>query len=266
MPKLNFLLILIFSGLLWPNQTLHAEDNDRFNEGIKKYQQKDYAGAEIIWSKIIQKNPMDAPALLNQALTYSQQKKWGLALAYLREAQMLEPRNSKIQQAYEFAITNAKSRGFQEEDTFLNSFEFHVGKYFLLPEILSFHWFLSLVLLIVLGQLFRQRRRSKYTGAPVPKWGNLHWSFTSTWVLLSLVLLLKIASTTEQKATVIKSGSTTIRSAPVADAAELAEIPEGALISIRDFYQDWVQVRFDKVPVGWLQRKDLLLLTPEGFR
>ncbi len=265
MHKLNSIIIFCFFSLTWLNPARSDEFPKLFAEGIKKYQQKDFSGAEKVWADITKKTPLDASVLLNQALSYSQQKKWGLALAYLREAQLIDPRNASVQQAYQFVLTNMKSRGFHEEDSFIGTFEFQFGKYFLLPEILSVHWLLSLILLLCLGRLFRERRRSVYKGQHAPQWQPLHWTLSAVWALISFVLVLKIASSVDQKATIISSGSAPIRSAPMAEAAELADIPEGTLISIRDFYQDWVQVRFADLPVGWLQRKDLLLLTPEGF-
>ena len=166
----------------------------------------------------------------------------------------------------EFILSTSKSKELLEESSILSPYEFSFSKYFLLPEILTLHWIISFFALLVFGKLFRNRRKAQFLLEIPPKMNVLHWGLITTWSLLTFVLLLKIVGSIDQRATIIHLKSVAIRSGPVPDAAELFDIPEGANVIVKDYYKNWVQIRFGQYPVGWVSRNDLLLLTPDGFR
>lgn len=236
-----------------------------FEEGLQSYKDKDFQAAELAFGQALKLQPLNAALLFDQALNYSQQKKWGLALAHLRQAQILDPRLSGLNQAFDFLNANLKSASTLQEDSLAADFHGVIGKYFLLPELLIVHWVLSLALLLTMTRLFRRRRRAKQRGEVLPTWQNSHWGVSFLWITASLVLLLKIHWSLDTRATVVAPGDTIVRSGPLPNAAELATIPEGAFISVTDFYKDWVQVRFNQRPVGWVPRKDIFLNTAEGL-
>lgn len=263
MKKVVFLILLIIKlNNAWAN----PDENTAFNAGLAKYKAKDFAAAEAEWSPLIKMDSTNPPILYNQALALVQQQKWGPALAHARQGLLIEPRFNGFHQILNYIDFKMKTRGRQTEDSIASSFEDSFGKYFLLQEALLTHWVLSLVMILVLGALFRARRKSIRNGQEPPGWQSWHWLTASVWIIATLILLLKVTTSIDQKATVIASGPVAIRSAPMDSAAELSQIPEGSLVSIRDFYQDWVQVRFGQYPVGWITRKEVVLLTPEGFR
>ena len=237
-----------------------------FSRGVSEYQSNDYSGAEKSFGSYLTQDPLGAEAHFNQALVFSQQKKWGKALAYLRQTELMAPRQSGLPQAFAFISTNYKPQGSLQEDSLLNSFHDSFGHTFMLPEILTLHWIFSLGVLIYGTVLFRQRRMARKSGEVIGSLGPRAWALGAMWCLFSVVLGLKVARSLDTQATVISPGAAIIRSGPVPEAAELGSIPEGAAISVRDFYKDWVQVRFDRQPVGWLQRKDIAIITPEGLR
>lgn len=258
---LAFLLLMVFGGLA------HADTaTSTFDEGLQKFRAAEFPAASEKFEEGLKANPTDSAALINNGLALTHQKKWGLALAHLRQAQLLSPRRTQIQESINFIKGEMKSKIPLVEDSLINSFETTFGQYLLLPELLAAHWTMSLILLIVFGKLFRDRRRAKKmdTIPPGPQWR--HWTVAAPWLVLTVLVVFKIASSLDQKATVVASGSISIRSGPLPDAAILSELPEGALITVRDYYKDWVQVHFADNPVGWIPRKEILLLTPAGLR
>jgi uncharacterized protein YraI len=112
----------------------------------------------------------------------------------------------------------------------------------------------------VLSRLFRARRRARLQGVEIPGWNKRSLSLTLIWIILSSVLLLKVGWNATQRATVIADNAVQLKSGPFSEAAELAQIPEGALITVRDHYQGWVQIRFSDQPVGWVERKNIRFL------
>lgn len=213
------------------------------------------------------KLPVADPALFfNKALQFIKTNQIGLALAYLREAQLLAPRHQKTQGALDYLQFQLKSKGFQKSEAFLPLVEDSLGKYYKLPEALALHWAFSLVALVILGKLFRDRRRARLKANPIPPWKIKHWTFCSIWLLMSTLLLFKILISVGQQATVIKPGVSFLRSGPLPDAAELNEVPEGALVTIKDYHNDWVLIKYNQSPLGWITKNDLLILTPEGLR
>lgn len=213
------------------------------------------------------KIPAHDPVLFfNKALQFIKTNQLGLALAYLRETQLLAPRHQKTQDALNYLQYQLKAKGFQKSDSFLSVFEDSLGKYFLLPEALTLHWSFSLVCLVILSKLFRDRRRARLKANPIPPWKLKHWSICSLWIFMSTILLFKTLTSLDQQATIIKPDVAFLRSGPLPDAAELNEIPEGALVTIKDYHGDWVQIRYNQGPLGWIAKNDLLILTPEGLR
>lgn len=213
------------------------------------------------------KLPVNDPALFfNKALQFIKTNQIGLALAYLREAQLLAPRHEKTQDALNYLQFQLKSKGLQKSDAFLPLFEDFLGKYYKLPEAFALHWAFSLVCLVILSKLFRDRRRARLKVNPIPQWKIKHWMLCSVWLLMSTILLLKIITSTDQQATIIKPGVAFLRSGPLPEAAELNEVPEGALVTIKDYHNDWVLIRYNQSPLGWIAKNDLLILTPEGLR
>ncbi len=207
------------------------------------------------------------PALFfNKGLEFINKKQTGLAIAYLREAQLLAPRHPGTKQALEYLQFQLKSKGFEQPDSLLGLFNDKIGRHFVLPEILSIHWVFTLITLVILTKLYRARRRAQWKSQPIPPWRFTHWTLGSLWVLISFILLLKIQVSLDQQGSIIQSGISILRSGPLPDAAELAQIPEGALVIIKDSYHDWLLVRYNEKPLGWVAKNDLLILTPQGFR
>jgi tetratricopeptide (TPR) repeat protein len=263
---IRFLISFLILNGIFVHFGWAVEPTAVFETGLQQYQKQDYHGAEQSWNQVLNTFPNDVATLYNQGLNFIQQKRWGMALAFLRQVQLLSPRHLSVEKALDFVEASMKSRGFNSDQTFLATFENSAGKYILLPEILGIHLLLSLAVLLILGQLFRERRRARFQGAPLHRWAPGHLAAVSTWLLFTVVLVLKIAASLNQQATVITSGLVAVRSGPFKEAAQLGDLPEGALIIVRDFYQDWVQIQFGKTPTGWVPRKEVLLLTPDGLK
>jgi hypothetical protein len=266
MAKLVLLLYIISLSPLSSRAATSGVVTDLFAQGLDAYRTKDFSTAEGFWRKALHQSPVDASILYNQSLNFIQQKKWGYALAYLRQTQLVNPRHSGAQQATAYLEATLKSRGFRDEETLANSFESSLGKFILLPEVLALHLIASLILILILGKHFRERQRANYTENPIPSWRLIHFGTFFIWLLVSMGLGLKTIYSLPQRATVVSEGSVAIRSGPMVEAAELSSVPEGALVAIREYYQDWLQIRYAQLPVGWVQRKHLLLITPEGLK
>lgn len=220
----------------------------------------------ILRTEAIQLPSHDPALFFNKALQFIKSNHVGLALAYLRETQLLAPRHQKTQTALNYLQYQLKAKGFQKADAFLPIFEDSLGKYFLLSEILTLHWTFSLISLIILSKLFRDRRRARLKTSPIPPWNFKHWTLCSLWIFMSTMLLFKTLTSLDQQATIIKPNIAFLRSGPLPEAAELYEIPEGSLVTIKDYHDDWVQIRYNQGPLGWVAKNDLLILTPEGLR
>lgn len=265
--KLVLKVTLVTVFIVVFSQLLKAQEVPQFfMEGSKQYQQQNYAGAVSNWTRQLKADPLDTNVLFNLSLAFSNQQKWGLALAHLYELHLLDPRHTKANQVANYIDSHFKSMPSQIEDSFLSLFDRYVGGYFLLQEILFAHFVLSLTLLIVLAQLFRERRLAPLREMLPPPWEIKHWSFIFLWVGLTLTLFLKIWTSTYQKGVIITPGNVAIRSGPLSDAAELTSISEGSVVLIKDYYKDWLQVQFGRAPVGWIERKNLALLTSQGLR
>lgn len=219
-----------------------------------------------MYSLAIKQSVADPTDLFNQSLTFIKQQNFGLALAYLREVQLLMPRHRGTQQALDYIQHQLLSRGFKPEDSLLADIESSFLNYFLLPEILTFHWIFSLILLLTLSQLYRSRRKARLKQEPLPLWKTSHWILSGIWCLTTLILLIKVTVSVDQRASVISTNSTALLSGPLSDAAELGQIPEGSLVVVSDFHENWVQVKVHNLPMGWIPRNSLLIHTPNGFK
>jgi tetratricopeptide (TPR) repeat protein len=247
---------------------LHAEGEapSLFSQGLVKYQHQEYAGAEQLWSEALRMAPTDTSLLFNQALCLLQQNKWGLAWAHLRELQLLSPRFPGLAQSLEYLQSKARLRSPLADDSLLGLYENLLGKYFLLPEALTLHWIFSLAALFFLGRLYRARRRAQLKELPRPPWQISHGVLAASWGILTLILVLEILSHIPQRATIITGEPVMVRSAPFNESVELTDLPPGGVVTITDYYKEWVQVQSPEKPTGWLTRQSLLLLTPSGLR
>jgi uncharacterized protein YraI len=85
-----------------------------------------------------------------------------------------------------------------------------------------------------------------------------------TWLLVTFAIMLKAVWVMELHGTVIQQGATTVRSGPLIEAAELASIPEGTAVVIKDIYKDWAHITFGDQPAGWVKTSDLFITRPSG--
>jgi tetratricopeptide (TPR) repeat protein len=246
---------------LWTGLTLAAPHpkTDVFEQGLHYYEKGDFKGAREAYVSILKEDPLDSNVLLNLAITSAQLQEWGFALAYLRQIEVTAPRTPGLEKAKAFIAANSKLARPKDDTSLVDDFEALIGHQVILPELLLIHWLITFALLYFGARAFRQHQLARFRNEKAPSLGLRLRLLGLTWIMASLFLLMKIFWAFDSHATVTKPGYISLRSGPLSEAAELATIPEGALVVVKSIYKDWAQVRYGQQPAGWVQKQELFI-------
>lgn len=233
------------------------------NEDSKDIKESQLALIRTEALKLSVSSPM---IIFNRALEYAKQQNFGLALAYLREVRLLAPRHLATRQAIRYVEHQLLEKGIRQNEDFWDAAEASFLSYFMLPEILMFHLIFTLILFLVITKFYRVSKRAKLQQEPPPIWSKSSIGFIVFWSLATLILITKMITNNDIKATVISASKVPLFSGPVSDAAQITEVPEGTLLNVNNIHDEWIQVSRQDLPMGWILKDHLLILTSNGFK
>jgi len=243
------IVFLIFST------SVMAQEN-RFDQGLKAYQAKDWQQARDNFEKALQQQPGEAAIFYNLGLTYFQMGQKGYAIGYWRKALAAAPGMSaavtaleRIEDKYHFSRLEKSPWASAAHDLF-QRLDWNI-------------WLLALAIFLTLSgtgwlRFFAKRKTalaSESEEAPSIGWGQL---------LLTVFFVLALAGVTgkfldqeKPRATVVTTAAE-IKSAPSKDGVTLSSIAEGSEVAIVRDHGDWVQVNTGEGSGGWMAKADLL--------
>lgn len=263
--SLLFVLLLSVTFIADKSWTV-PEQAPLFEWGFKSFDQKHFEDTEKSWQKALQGDPQNPVLLYNLASVSLHLKKWGQALAYLRQLEIYFPQNFSLQPFFDFIRQETVSLDVKRSLEPTNRIETLVFSNMSLPEFLMLHFIYSALILILLTRLFRLRRRQRLSGEEPSSLSPAHWTFLALWGILTLQLFVQILWHSPQRGTLIATTATTVHSAPFDEAPSIGTLLEGSLLSIKEFSGDWVQVVHRDSNTGWIKRNRLLLHTAQGLR
>lgn len=238
-----------------PLSCFSAEGKSAFQLGVEAYRLKNWKDAEIQFQNHLKAEPKSAEALLNLALVEFELNKKGHALAYLRHALALDPKNAKAHQA----LSYLKAQGLSpatKSDSFFAILNSSLIRSLSLDTLLGFSLLVLLIWGFLLFRYLQNRRRAlSQETAPPP--------FPTVLILIFLFLITsailstwKLWDSSLVRGTVLQAGAS-LRAGPGETEVTLLELPEGAEVRLLLSRPPWNQVRNEEGSTGWIHSQQI---------
>lgn len=257
-------LYTFFAASLLIFSVANAEGNlnEKINEAVKSYQNKDYEAAKNSLAPELLNHPNDSILLYNLGLAEYKLGKVGLAIAYWRKALEINPRFSDCQLALNFALSQAPLKQSSSEDS--STWSWIYSKTI---EVMSFHTVFPLFLIIISFSLFKlarylgSKKRALLSDESLPTLSNgtlVSFFLSGVFFILSTILLNDLLLS---KATVVSSAKGLVHTGPSNEDATIYEVPEGTQVIIRDTSNGWYKIEDPNGKTGWMSSSELFITT-----
>ena len=239
---LSILLTLVCCGKL-----LAADVNADFAAANKLYAEGKFSDAAGAYEKILQGGAQSPALLFNAGNAEFKSGHLGKAIAAYRQAEQLSPRDAELRANLAF-VRNQVQGATLHESRWQNW-----GSTLTLNEgtLLTAGFFWAMFALLSVRQI-RPALAPKLQGA------------TRLAVVLTIfsgtVLVLRAANHFSSSVAVVTSGEAIARSGPFDEAQSAFAARDGAELKVLDRHDDWVQVADGAGKIGWLSRKQAVVL------
>ncbi len=232
-------------------------------EGLDAFQKGDFDSAHKSFEQLYSEPQMKFTALFNLGNVAVKQKQGGLALAYYRRAQLINPRDKDL--SYNMSFVNQQFKLSPPAGN-ISSYEIlrqNIFTIFTFNEVAGVCLIAMILFLMSLYKFLKARKLSEDKPLPSPAlfiWGLM-------FIALLSLSITKLIDCYTARATVISS-KTELRSGPTETNAALMELSEGTEVFINDSasntYGMWKQVTVPGNLTGWVLDKNLMQTTGEG--
>ena len=250
MKRHSLLILFLLAVLSWPicswadsqknaDQVLQANNhyiNNRYNEAVQ------------IYEDLLAKGNHNGYLYYNLGNTYVRQSQLGKAvLNYLKALQLL-PRDNNLEANLNYAIAETVDRlhippakGLPKIFFWLNDFS--------LTELIKYLLIINLIFWALL------------TLSSIKRWNDLDLARKITLAILCVTLISTIAKSQMQSSVilgVIQPEKVAVQSEAGVGNVVLFELHEGAIVTLKERNQGWVQIEVDENKIGWVPEKLIL--------
>lgn len=240
--SMTLALLVAFSGNLFA-----ANATADFNAANKLYAEGKFADAANSYEKILQTGAASPALLFNYGNAEFKTGHLGKAIAAYRQAALLAPRDAEIRANLQFVSNQVQGVTLRESrwQNWVGTLTLNEGA--ILTAVL---FWLAFALLIA-----RQIRP-----ALVPKLKNATWIFIALTVFSATVLGLQAANHFSKASAVVIADNAIARSGPFDDAQSAFTARDGAMLSVLNQREGWVQAVDATGKIGWLSQKQVAVL------
>lgn len=227
-----------------------------FADAIAALQGGDAATALAGFESALKENGKDANALTNAGIAAAQLEKWGLAVAYLRDALTLSPFLPEAKRALTFVEKRLQTKEIP------HTFEFWevLHQEFLKDLSLASLLFLGAPLLLLAGLLLlrwlKERETAFSEDLPLPRLQGLHLFVIFLSVFCLVATLAKWIDLSQVRGTILPE-KIAVHSAADPKAPALFELYGGLEVLVLREENGWTQVRYPGGPSGWIQNDSI---------
>ncbi len=241
---LSFLLFIVLSL----STSLSAGASDFLNDIVRAndyYAEKRYAESIQVYESLIQKGANNGNLHYNLGNAYIRMGKTGPAILNYILAQEWIPRDENLAANLKFAIQQTQNKIEPPTPGTLNVLFFWVND-FNMNELVYFAIGMNFIfwITLILWMKFPILKVTRNALLCV--------------LLLSFVSIgVKIKNKSDLKLGVVLAENVDVKSGRAVDAITLFQLHEGALVTVTDRHDDWLEVRLNDEQKGWVPQKSL---------
>ena len=236
--SLAILLVLTVSGL--------AQDvSASFDSANKLYGQGKFRDAAAAYERLIQSGTVSPVVYFNLGNAYFESEQLGHAIAALREAEDLAPRDPDVRANLQFIRARVQGPTVSPAPWQRWFAMLTVNEWAMLTVGVFWVW-LALAVLIQFRPALKQSLRA------------LLWC-GGVATLVCGGCLSAAWSSDSTKMAIVTTPDAVMHNGPLDEAPTGATVHDGAELTVLDTKNDWLQVRVDNQRVGWLKREQVVL-------
>lgn len=239
---LTFILALTcraFSG------NIFGEISTNFDSANRLYEQGKFTESAAAYEKMIQSGTVSSAVYFNLGNAYFKSGQLGRAIAAIREAENLTPRDPDVRANLQFVRARVQAptgspASWQQWLTTLT-----LNEWAILAAVVLWIWVALWVLIQFRPQLKQTLSVALWCGGvAVFVCGGCTYAAWSSESTKTVIIIAKDAS---------------LHNGPLEEAPTTVTVHDGAELTVLDTKNDWLQVRVDNQRVGWVKREQVTL-------
>jgi len=239
---LTFILALTFrafSGNIW------AEMSTNFDSANRLYEQGKFTESAAAYEKMIQAGTVSSAIYFNLGNAYFKSEQLGRAIAALRKAENLAPRDSDVRANLQFVRARVQAPTGSPVSWQQWVMTLTLNEWAILTAVIAWVWLALWVLIQFQPQLKQTIRMALWCGgAAVLVCGGCTYAAWSSGSTKIAIIVAKDAS---------------LHNGPLEEAPTTTTVHDGAELTVLDTKNDWLQVRVDNQRVGWVKREQVTM-------
>jgi len=218
-----------------------------FAAANRLYAEGKFAEASAAYEKILSTGAQSPALLFNAGNAEFKAGHLGQAIAAYRQAELLAPRDAELRANLTFVRNQVQGAAWRESrwQNWVNSLSLNEG------TLLTAGFFWVTLALFVIRQI---------KPALAPKLQGVTRLAVALTIFSGAVLALQAANHFTSAVAVVTTGEATARSGPFDDAQSVFTVRDGAELRVLDRHDDWIQVSGSAGKIGWLSRRQAVLL------
>ena len=222
-----------------------ADVSAAFDSANRLYEQGKFADAASAYQKIVESGSVSAAIYFNLGNAYFKSGQLGRAIAALREAENLTPRDANMRANLQFIRGRVQGPTGSAESWQRWLSVLTLNEWAILTAAILWVW-LGLLILIQFRPALKQSLRGLlWCGAVV--------------ILLFGGCTYAAWSGESTKTAVIISPDVVVHNGPLDEAPTAATVHDGAELTVLDTKNDWLQVQVDAKRIGWVKKEQVVL-------
>lgn len=240
--KFTQLAILLFIFAL-TFSSFAADVSAEFDSANKLYGQGKFTEATAAYEKMIQSGTVSSAVYFNLGNAYFKSGQLGRAIAAIRQAENLTPRDPDVRANLQFIRARVQAptgspASWQQWLTTLT-----VNEWAILTAVIVWIWLTVWVLIQFRPQLIQTFRMALWCGgAGILILGGCTYAAWSSKSTKTAIVIAKDAS---------------LHNGPLEEAPTTTTVHDGAELTVIDTKNNWLQVRVDGQRVGWVKREQV---------
>lgn len=239
--------ILLLLALICAGNLLAADVVSDFSAANQLYAKGKFAEAAAVYERVLQTGRESPSLLFNDGNAEFKAGNLGKAIAAYRQAELLAPRDAELRANLAFVRNQVQGATVRESpwQKWIGSLSLNEGAV------------LTSVLFWLMSALFIARQIQP---ALAPKLRTATRIFVTLTIFSGAVLAVQAANRFKSSVAVVTGPEATARSGPFDDAQSAFTAQDGAELRVLDRHDEWVQVADGAGKIGWMSRKQVVVL------
>ena len=257
-PLIAFVFMCLFLATDFGQAQTPESFETSFKTGIQLYQTKDFEKARDAFAKALEKEPHNAYALTNMALTQYQLGKKGLAIGLFRQALEIDPEMASAKAGLKFTLSQLEIKEIPHQ---IENYE-TLREQFLQPVTLPMYLLITALFLFASGWTFfnywGKRRAAIQEESGLPGFPLISSLLFVCLLISASLLILKFYDRSLTRGTIVDD-KVAVQAAPGENQVALFDLYGGFEVLVRHVDQDWIQVTYPGASTGWIKKSSLLI-------